>query len=155
MEVNKLRKIYLEKIVSSFLNAQRFSDGNNFYFIDIHGDIEDNCNSIVKICEIIVSGYIAGEDVILSGCMRINMKKQIEHLSCSFIGGNKVCFWLEGYKEYCNNTTPILEFMEKIRKLNYDYVDRCIRRYEDEGLIIEPEFVEILTTNDKFERVKN
>ena len=40
-------------------------------------------------------------------------------------------------------------------KLDYDYVDRCIRRYEDEGLIIEPEFVEILTTNDKFERVKN
>ena len=155
MEVNTLRKIYLEKIVSLFINAQKLSDGNNFYFIDIHGDVEDNCDVIVKICEIIVSGYIACEDVILRKFMRINMKKQIEHLSCNLIGNNKVCFWLEDYKEYCNNTTPIFEFMEKIRKLNYDYVDRCIRRYEDEGLIIEPEFFEILTTKDKFERVKN
>ena len=155
MKVNTLRKIYLEKIVSLFINAQRLSDGNNFYFIDIHGDVEDNCDAIVKICEAIVSGYITGEDVILSGCMRINMQKQIEHLSCSFLGGNNVCFWLEGYKEYCNNSIQILEFMEKIRKLNYDYVERCIRRYEDKGVIIEPEFVEILTTKDKFERVKN
>ena len=155
MKVNTLRKIYLEKIVSLFINAQQLSDGNNFYFIDIDGDVKDNCDAIVEICGIIVNGYIAGEDVILRGCMRINMKKQIEHLSCSFIGGNKVCFWLEGYKEYCNNSTPILEFMEKIRKLNYVYVDRCIRIYEDEGVIIEPEFVEILTKKDKFERVKN
>lgn len=155
MKVNTLRKIYLEKIVSLFINAQQLSDGNNFYFIDIHGDVEDNCDAIVRISERIASSYITGHSVVLRRCMGINMKKQIVNLSCSFKGGEQVCFWLEGYEEYCNNTTPIFEFMEKIRKLNYDYVDRCIRRYEDKGLIIEPEFVEILTTKDKFERVKN
>jgi|11BtaG_2_1085332.scaffolds.fasta_scaffold02901_11 hypothetical protein len=145
MKVNTLRKIYLEKIVSLFINAHQLSDGNNFYFIDIHGDVKDNCDAIVKICEIIVGGYITGEDVILRGCMPINMKKQIEHLSCSLSGGNKVCFWLEGYKEYFSDRTLVFEFMEKIRKLNYSYVDQCIRSYEDKGVIIEPEFAEILT----------
>ena len=60
-----------------------------------------------------------------------------------------MCFWLEGYREYSNNNTLVFDLMEKIRKLNYVYVDCCIARYEYDSVIIEPEFVEILTTKDK------
>lgn len=149
MEVNTLRKLYLEKIVSSFLKAQQLSDGNNFYFIDIHGDVEDNCDAIVKLCERVASSYITGDVFILRRFMSINMKNQIVPINCSFRGGNQVCFWLEGYREYSNNNTLVFDLMEKIRKLNYVYVDCCIARYEYDSVIIEPEFVEILTTKDK------
>ena len=149
MEVNTLRKLYLEKIVSSFLKAQQLSDGNNFYFIDIHGDVEDNCDAIVKLCERVASSYITGDVFILRRFMSINMKKQIVPINCSFKGGNQVCFWLEGYEEYRNDKNIVFDLMKKIRKLNYDYVAMCIRRYEDDGMILELEFVEILTTKDK------